>query len=60
MLAGNQLTDLPPSLAQCQNLELIRIASNRLATAAMAAVPAEPDLAGLRRQPGGNGRAGKQ
>jgi serine/threonine protein kinase len=30
MLAGNQLAHLPPSLANCHNLELIRIASNRL------------------------------
>ncbi|MGE1153376.1 protein kinase [Pseudomonas kitaguniensis] len=30
MLAGNQLAHLPQSLANCANLELIRIASNRL------------------------------
>ncbi len=30
MLAGNQLAHLPQSLANCVNLELIRIASNRL------------------------------
>jgi len=30
MLAGNDLEQLPQSLAQCKNLELIRIASNRL------------------------------
>lgn len=57
MLAGNQLTDLPPSLAKCQNLELIRIASNRLTQLPqwLLSLPSL-DLAGLRRQPGGNGR----
>ncbi len=29
MLAGNQLTHLPESLADCHNLELLRIAANR-------------------------------
>jgi hypothetical protein len=35
MLAGNQLSSLPDSLANCVNLELLRIAANRL--------PALPD-----------------
>jgi hypothetical protein len=31
-LAGNRLTSLPPSMAQCLNLELIRISANQLTT----------------------------
>lgn len=31
MLSGNQLTKLPESMANCTNLELIRLASNQLA-----------------------------
>jgi Leucine-rich repeat (LRR) protein len=29
MLAGNQLTDLPLSMSQCSDIELLRISSNK-------------------------------
>ena len=32
MLAGNQLSDLPAELAECTNLELLRLSANRFST----------------------------